>query len=71
MAVAIKHLGVVDLISIQEEESKSRLLISTGAAVFTRVLLLQYYADDTPQDDPEDFDANRAALGLRNRPRQV
>ena len=33
--------------------------------------LLQYYADDTPQDDPEDFDANRAALGLRPHLRKV
>ena len=37
----------------------------------TLFLLLQYYADDGPQDDPEDFDANRAALGLRTRPRKV
>ena len=34
-------------------------------------MLLQYYADDTPQDDPEEFDANRAALGLRTRLRKV
>lgn len=33
--------------------------------------LLQYYADDPPQDDPEEFDANRAALGLRTRLRKV
>ena len=35
------------------------------------VWLLQYYADDAPQDDPDDFDANRAALGLRARPSKV
>lgn len=33
--------------------------------------MLQYYADEGPQDDPDDFDANRAALGLRTRPRKV
>lgn len=34
------------------------------------VWLLQYYADDAPHD-PDDFDANRAALGLRARPSKV
>lgn len=32
---------------------------------------LQYYADDPPQGDPEDFDVNRAALGLRTRVKKV
>ena len=32
---------------------------------------LQYYADDIAQEEPEEFDANRAALGLRTRPRKV
>ena len=35
------------------------------------LLLLQYYADTGPQDDPEDFDANGAAAELRARPHKV
>lgn len=32
---------------------------------------MQHYADDLPPEDPEEFDANRAALGLRTRIRKV
>ena len=41
------------------------------AALVMLYPVLQYYADDPAHEEPEDFDANRAALGLRTRPRKV
>ena len=65
-----RHTVVESHWCVSQEQAFDLKLIMWGAAA-SLASGLQYYADDVPPDDPEDFDANRAALGLRSRPRKV
>ncbi|KAL0021888.1 hypothetical protein WJX77_011593 [Trebouxia sp. C0004] len=63
--------GIDDEVFAQKMHQQLNSSRPRRAAAMQATAQMMYYADDTPQDDPEEFDANRAALGLRTRLRKA